>query len=1009
MRWKLKTINGWLLSAVLILALLAFISEEILVWFVVAPLFEKEEVERFSKSAQLITYNIEDWWKTKMETLRSLSSNQLVSDYLLNPSEENKEELRAFFEGASQEAGSLCNFLLSPQGEVLLSLPMRFSKSDLPSLNLLNLKEATMPYKSPTDGRELVLFLRSAESGGKELGLVGLIFDWQKEVKDLLTFPTLGTQTGECFLVELREGKILFITDLRFLSGAAFSTFLNEPEGKSTPMGKALEGKSGTEKTVDYRGVPVIASYAYIRGPGWGLVVKEDWKELTAPIRGLSWIGSGAALLLTLLLLLFSQLLFRRIVHPIKELEFQVDRIGSGLDSKIKIEKAPKEIANLTENISQMVEKIREKDQELLRYEQDWSRALTETANALIVAVDLEGRISFFNREAEKKLGYRKEDVLGKEVEMLFSSPLKEETRNFFSQLELSQIPPSLTFSLITSSKEPVLVDWAITVIREKDGSPNTIVGIGIDITEREAQLKRLDLLNKINQEIIVSDLKNLTPMVQKIREVLDAHTVLIVKTDKERKTMTPIGWNWRPGYYGIPDEVLVQKIPQTTEKGLIGYCIREGEPTISGDAERDPRAHHIEGTEYMDESVIAMPLRFQEEVLGAVFVGKKGLNQFKEEDVALLQTIAGSLAVALHNREVMESLKEEEERFRNLFTSIPDGVVIYEAQGTILEVNEALARRLGYTREELIGRNVEDLDHPESKPLSKPFLEEVKEKGTARRELLNITKTGETIPVEIFASKIQYRGKTAFIGVSRDISERKKLEQVKSDLLYAISHEMKTPIQSLMAAVDIYSVLPPARLAARSLELLEIINRNILRLKQLVDNFLESQKVEQESMNLSPLPTDIVQLIKETQGFFGPYAALKGVKFENHVPENLSWVKADQERLREVFTNIYSNALRFSPKEGKVTTIVQEREKFLEVKITDQGPGIPEVELPHLFEKFFRPQSPKLRAMAGTGLGLYITRRIVEAHGGEIGVESAEGQGTTIKFTLPKWEKHPG
>ncbi|MGB9553298.1 MAG: hypothetical protein ACPL7L_02870, partial [bacterium] len=253
-RSKLKTINAWLLQAAVILALLAFIGEKILVWFVVAPLLEKEQIESFSKSAQLISLNVEDWWKTKIDTLRSLSLNYLISDYLLNPGEENKEELRAFFSGASQETGSLCNFLLSPQGEVLLSLPMRLSKSDLPNLNLLNLKEVTIPYKSPTDGRELVLFLRSVEPGGKSLGFVGLIFDWQKETRDLLTFPTPGTETGECFLVELREGKILPITDLRFLPGAAFSTFLNEPEGKSTPVGKVLEGKSGTEKAVDYRG-----------------------------------------------------------------------------------------------------------------------------------------------------------------------------------------------------------------------------------------------------------------------------------------------------------------------------------------------------------------------------------------------------------------------------------------------------------------------------------------------------------------------------------------------------------------------------------------------------------------------------------------------------------------------------------------------------------------------------------------------------------------------------------
>lgn len=653
-----------------------------------------------------------------------------------------------------------------------------------------------------------------------------------------------------------------------------------------------------------------------------------------------------------------------------------------------------------------MVRKIKGKEEKALRFEGNLFRSFTETVKVLIIALDTEGKISFFNREAEEKLGYSREEVLGKSVEFLFPAPMREEVKSFTSSPDPSKIPKNQVLPLVSRSGETLIIDWAITLIPDKEGNLQAIVGIGTDITAKEAQLKRLDLLNKINQEIIVSDLKNLTPMASQIREVLDAHTVLILKTDKERKSMVPIGWNWRPGYYGIPDEVLVQKISPTTEKGLVGYCIREGKAIVSGDAERDPRAQHIEGTEYMDESLIAMPLRFQAEILGAILVGKKGLNQFKEEDVALLQTIAGSLAVALHNREVMENLKEEEERFRNLFESIPDGVVIYDSQGTILEVNEALAKSRGYSRGELVGKNVEDLDHPDSKPLAKPFLEEVKQRGIARKELLNITKNGEVIPVEVFASKIHYQGKTAFIGVSRDLKERKKLEQVKSDLLYAISHEMKTPIQSLMAAVEIYSSLTPARLAARSLELFEIISRNLWRLKQLVDNFLESQRLEQESLNLNPLPLDMAPLIQETQEILLPYARLREVEFENIIPEGLPLAIADRERLTEVFTNIYTNALRFSPKGGKITTILREKEQFLEVEISDQGPGIPQEELPQLFQRFYRPQSPNLRAMAGTGLGLYISRKIVEEHGGKIWVESTEGQGTTIFFTLPVREE---
>lgn len=300
----------------------------------------------------------------------------------------------------------------------------------------------------------------------------------------------------------------------------------------------------------------------------------------------------------------------------------------------------------------------------------------------------------------------------------------------------------------------------------------------------------------------------------------------------------------------------------------------------------------------------------------------------------------------------------------------------------------------LEYSREELVGKKVEDLDHPESKSLALPFLEEVKEKGRARKELLNITKNGEPVPVEVFATKIQYQGKTAFLGVSQDLRERKKLEQIKDDLLYAISHEMKTPIQSLMASVEIYSSLAPANFAARSAELFEVFKRNILRLKQLVDNFLDAQKLNSESIQISEKPLEIKPLmILETQELLKPYAVLNEVNFQNDFQEDLPPVPGDHDRLVEVFTNLYSNAIRFSPKRGTITTSIRKKAQFLEIEIADQGPGIPKEELPHLFERFYRPQSPKLKPLAGTGLGLYLSRLIVE---------SEEEQGTRVTFRLP-------
>jgi PAS domain S-box-containing protein len=210
-----------------------------------------------------------------------------------------------------------------------------------------------------------------------------------------------------------------------------------------------------------------------------------------------------------------------------------------------------------------MVRKIKGKEEKALRFEGNLFRSFTETVKVLIIALDTEGKISFFNREAEEKLGYSREEVLGKSVEFLFPAPMREEVKSFTSSPDPSKIPKNQVLPLVSRSGETLIIDWAITLIPDKEGNLQAIVGIGTDITAKEAQLKRLDLLNKINQEIIVSDLKNLTPMASQIREVLDAHTVLILKTDKERKAWCQSDGTGAQGITGFPTRSWCRKFPR--------------------------------------------------------------------------------------------------------------------------------------------------------------------------------------------------------------------------------------------------------------------------------------------------------------------------------------------------------------------------------------------------------------------------------------------------------------
>jgi len=986
-----------------------------LIWLVLAPELEDERVDYFSTSADLIALHLEDWWRTRRDFLVTLSADPIIRDFFSHP-ELDPQIIATFAQKLSSELGAYSMFLFSKDRGIVFSGPLSLSTEDLPLADFahagpflsftFNLGKSQTPV--------LVLAADVLEMGGTLSGEVGLLFNLSEETRVLLNFPREESRTGECLLGKKEGERITALSTLRFQEEAETPLYFPEPQGVVTPMRMAVEGQSGTGKATDYRGASVIASYRYISGPNWGLVVKEDWTEVMEPVRNIAWEAvlavSGSTLLLLALVFWINSNSFR----PLRELERRARVLAKGEEVALEV-KGPEEIESLARSLKEMVREIKARDQALLDYERRWSQLLLDNPQAMIISIDREGRVISFNKASEEILGYHREEVAGHSFFDLFSPPERVEAVEFFQNLDLSKVPTRATLELQAKSGEIRNIEWFLTILEGPDGSFQSIVGIGVDLTEREKilsalnrQVRRLGLLNSINQEIISS--QDIQSSMQRIastaREVLDAHTVLIFATNAKKELLFPLGWSWRPGYYSFPEEDLASRLPKTTEKGLVGWCIRNSEPLISGDAERDPRALHLEGTEYADESVMVAPLKFQEEIKGAVFVGKMGLNQFSEEDLSLLQTIAGSLAVRLHNQELFQELLVEEERFRNLFTSIPDGVVIYDPEGTILEINDALCQMLGYSREELIGKKVEDLDHPESRALTAPFLEEVQEKGKAARELLNLAKNGESVPVEVFATKIQYQGKPAVLGVSRDLRERRKLEQVKEDLLYAFSHEMKTPIQSMMAAVEIYSSLSPVRLAARSEEIFEVINRNLFRLRQLVNNFLDTQKLDLESVELAKQPLDIVQIALEAQEILRPYASLNKVSFENRFKDNFPAITADRERIMELFTNLYSNAVRFSPQNGAIRTEIFLEGGFLNVSILDQGLGIPPEELPHLFERFYRPDSLKLKPLSGTGLGLYLSRLIVEKHGGTISAESKEGEGFKISFRLPLEEE---
>jgi signal transduction histidine kinase len=238
---------------------------------------------------------------------------------------------------------------------------------------------------------------------------------------------------------------------------------------------------------------------------------------------------------------------------------------------------------------------------------------------------------------------------------------------------------------------------------------------------------------------------------------------------------------------------------------------------------------------------------------------------------------------------------------------------------------------------------------------------------------------------------------------ILQDVTRLRRFEELKNDLVATVAHEFRTPLTSLRMAVHLCTEQVAGPLTEKQAELLYAAREDCDRLQGMVDDFLDLSRIESGRVELTPLPTEVSGLIKSAIDEYRSDADAKGVNLapEPFLPEFM--VLADRERIRHVFSNLISNAVRYTPKGGSITVGAKAVDGSVRFTVADTGTGIPKEYQERIFEKFFQvPDSgPK-----GTGLGLYIATEIVRAHGGEIGVDSEPGKGSTFWFTLPSAAK---
>jgi len=247
------------------------------------------------------------------------------------------------------------------------------------------------------------------------------------------------------------------------------------------------------------------------------------------------------------------------------------------------------------------------------------------------------------------------------------------------------------------------------------------------------------------------------------------------------------------------------------------------------------------------------------------------------------------------------------------------------------------------------------------------------------------------------------YENQGVIVGATvilQDVTRLRRLEELKNDVVATVAHEFRTPLTSLRMAVHLCSEQVVGPLTEKQAELLNTAREDCDRLQAMVDDLLDLSRIESGSAELFPLPTPVAALIERAIDEHKADADSKRVRLSTDFPPLDVTVLADVERIGHVFSNLIGNAIRFTPNDGTITLGAEVKNGVVRFTVTDPGKGIPKEYQARLFEKFFRV--PDNTDQKGTGLGLYIAKEIVRGHGGDIGVESEAGKGSTFWFTLP-------
>jgi signal transduction histidine kinase len=454
---------------------------------------------------------------------------------------------------------------------------------------------------------------------------------------------------------------------------------------------------------------------------------------------------------------------------------------------------------------------------------------------------------------------------------------------------------------------------------------------------------------------------------------------------------------------------------------GLAGWVLEHNECAIITGLDQDPRWDVDPEKKGQSQSVLAVPLSSENEVLGVMLLFHPESDYFREDHIVFAGAAANHITVAIKNTEMYRLVRDQAtrlgERLRKqrgvsaqhmaILAAITDGVVVSDENERITVLNDAARRVLHLGNQRLLGHPPAALfaHFEEGQQHALQVLSEVTERARQRQSVapaaMMLQTKGQIVQTSFMPMYDERHQFAGTVIVLRDVTHEQEIAQAKNEFVSIVAHELRTPMTSIKGYTDLILQGAMGEISDGQRHFLQIVRSNVERLSDLISDLLDTSRIEAGKISLDPEPIEMPQLVREVGEGIGEAVRERGLTLEIEEAPAIPTVHADRNRVIQILVNLLSNAYRYTPS-GKITVSIGSTGDAVLTQVTDTGIGIAPEDHERVFEAFYRADHEVVTKQPGTGLGLSIVKSLVKMHGGELRLQSDLDKGSTFSFTLP-------